>query len=146
MYARSAVFLAEADAVPEEGEPVAVVDLDLEAVAAALVRRARVMRVAHRHAQTRLAAGDSRRLHRPRHDPDRRRLDLAQLEDQRCCEMALLDQGPRSATITSDTDMTLYVLDARSFAKLIDEHPAVARKILRGLAGRLRKAEKAPTH
>jgi CRP/FNR family transcriptional regulator, cyclic AMP receptor protein len=61
-------------------------------------------------------------------------------------EMALLDQGPRSATITSDTDMTLYVLDARSFAKLIDEHPAVARKILRGLAGRLRKAEKAPTH
>jgi CRP/FNR family transcriptional regulator, cyclic AMP receptor protein len=61
-------------------------------------------------------------------------------------EMSLLDQGPRSATITADTPMHLYVLDGRSFLKLIDDHPAVARKILRGLAGRLRKAEKAPTH
>jgi CRP-like cAMP-binding protein len=61
-------------------------------------------------------------------------------------EMALLDQGPRSATITSDSPMKLYVLDARSFSTLIERHPAVARKILRGLAGRLRKAEKAPTH
>jgi CRP-like cAMP-binding protein len=61
-------------------------------------------------------------------------------------EMALLDQGPRSATITADTPMKLYVLDSRSFATLIDKHPAVARKILRGLAGRLRKAEKAPHH
>jgi CRP/FNR family cyclic AMP-dependent transcriptional regulator len=61
-------------------------------------------------------------------------------------EMALLDQGPRSATITADTPMKLYVLDSRSFTTLIDRHPAVARKILRGLAGRLRKAEKAPTH
>lgn len=61
-------------------------------------------------------------------------------------EMSLIDQSPRSATITADTDMSLYVLDARSFERLIDGHPAVARKILRGLAGRLRKAEKAPTH
>jgi CRP-like cAMP-binding protein len=61
-------------------------------------------------------------------------------------EMALIDQGPRSATITADSPMKLYVLDARSFSTLIDRHPAVARKILRGLAGRLRKAEKAPTH
>lgn len=61
-------------------------------------------------------------------------------------EMSLLDQGPRSATITADTDMTLYVLDARSFGTLIERYPAVARKILRGLAQRLRKAEKAPTH
>lgn len=61
-------------------------------------------------------------------------------------EMSLLDQGPRSATITADTDMTLYVLDGRSFGNLIERYPAVARKILRGLAQRLRKAEKAPTH
>ncbi len=61
-------------------------------------------------------------------------------------EMSLLDQGPRSATITADTDMTLYVLDAKSFGTLIERYPAVARKILRGLAQRLRKAEKAPTH
>ena len=61
-------------------------------------------------------------------------------------EMSLLDAGPRSATITADTPMQLYVLDARSFATLIDKHPAVARKILRVMAARLRKAEKAPTH
>ena len=61
-------------------------------------------------------------------------------------EMSLLDQGPRSLTITADTPMKLYVLDSNSFSTLIDKHPAVARKILRGLAGRLRKAEKAPHH
>lgn len=61
-------------------------------------------------------------------------------------EMSLLDQGPRSATVTSDTPMNLYVLDARRFTSLLDQHPAVARKILRGLAKRLRDLEKAPTH
>lgn len=59
-------------------------------------------------------------------------------------EMSLLDQGPRTATVTATSDMRLYVLDARSFATLLDQHPAVARKILRGLAGRLRELEKAP--
>lgn len=61
-------------------------------------------------------------------------------------EMSLLDQGPRSATVTADTPMNLYVLDARRFTSLLDQHPAVARKILRGLASRLRDIEKAPTH
>lgn len=59
-------------------------------------------------------------------------------------EMSLLDQGPRTATVTATSDMRLYVLDARSFATLLDQHPVVARKILRGLAGRLRDAEDAP--
>lgn len=61
-------------------------------------------------------------------------------------EMSLLDQGPRSATVTADTDMKLYALDARRFSTLLDKHPAVARKILRGLAQRLRDVESAPTH
>lgn len=61
-------------------------------------------------------------------------------------EMALLDQGPRSATVTAATDMKLYALDARRFSTLLDRHPAVARKILRGLAQRLRDVEEAPTH
>lgn len=61
-------------------------------------------------------------------------------------EMALLDQGPRSATVTAITPVRLYVLDARSFSTMLDKHPAVARKILRGLAQRLREAEKAPSH
>lgn len=61
-------------------------------------------------------------------------------------EMALLDRGPRSATVTADTPMKLYRLDARRFSSLLDNHPAVARKVLRGLAQRLRDVERAPTH
>ena len=61
-------------------------------------------------------------------------------------EMALLDHAPRSATVRADTDMTLYVVDSRSFASLLEDAPTVARKILRGVAQRLRKAERAPTH
>ncbi len=60
-------------------------------------------------------------------------------------EMALLDHGPRTATITADTPMTLLVLDPRSFMQLLDEVPSVARKIMRVLAERLRDLEKAPT-
>jgi CRP/FNR family cyclic AMP-dependent transcriptional regulator len=61
-------------------------------------------------------------------------------------EMALLDQGLRSATVTADSDMHLLVLDSRSFSSLIDEVPSVARKILRAMAERLRAAERAPVH
>jgi CRP/FNR family transcriptional regulator, cyclic AMP receptor protein len=61
-------------------------------------------------------------------------------------EMSLLDEGPRSATVTADTDMHLLVLTSRSFSSLIDEVPVVARRILRGMAERLRSSEQAPTH
>jgi CRP/FNR family transcriptional regulator, cyclic AMP receptor protein len=61
-------------------------------------------------------------------------------------EMSLLDQGPRSATVTATTPMKVYVLDSRSFSTLLDKHPAVARKILRVLAQRIRTLEKAPSH
>ena len=61
-------------------------------------------------------------------------------------EMALLDQGPRSATVTAELPTRLLVLDARSFAALIKENPSVALKIMRGLAERLRAAEAAATH
>lgn len=61
-------------------------------------------------------------------------------------EMSLLDRGPRSATVTAVTPMHLLVLDARSFLGLLAEHPAVARKVMRGLAERLRESEAAPTH
>lgn len=61
-------------------------------------------------------------------------------------EMALLDQGPRSATVVADTDMELMVLDSRSFSALIDEVPSVARKLFRQLAERLRASEQAPIY
>ena len=61
-------------------------------------------------------------------------------------EMSLLDEGPRSATVTAETDMQLLVLNSRSFSALIAENPSVSRKLLRGLAERLRGAEPDPTH
>ncbi|MGH2992134.1 MAG: cyclic nucleotide-binding domain-containing protein [Solirubrobacterales bacterium] len=62
-------------------------------------------------------------------------------------EMSLLDQGPRSATVTAKTDMHLLVLTSRNFSALINQVPLVARRIMAGLAGRVRKAEaRRPEH
>ncbi len=57
-------------------------------------------------------------------------------------EMALLDHGPRAATVTAATPMNLYVLDRREFATLLQDAPTIGRKILRSLAGRLREVQK----
>jgi CRP-like cAMP-binding protein len=56
-------------------------------------------------------------------------------------EMSLLDRGPRSATVTAETDMRLLVLGSREFSSLINEVPVVAVRIMRGLAERLRAVE-----
>jgi CRP-like cAMP-binding protein len=61
-------------------------------------------------------------------------------------EMSLLDRGPRTATVTADTDMHLLVLSSRSFSSLMDEMPSVAQRVLSGMAERLRVAEREPTH
>ena len=59
-------------------------------------------------------------------------------------EMSLLDQGPRSATVTTELPSRLLVLEARSFAELVRQNPSVALKIMRGLAERLRAFEARP--
>jgi CRP-like cAMP-binding protein len=59
-------------------------------------------------------------------------------------EMALVDQGPRSTTVTADTDVALLVLGDREFSGLMDSVPAVGRKILRGVAQRLRAVQASP--
>ena len=56
-------------------------------------------------------------------------------------EMSLLDRGPRSATVSAETDMELLVLDSRSFSSLLDDVPAVRRNVMTGMAERLRQAE-----
>lgn len=61
-------------------------------------------------------------------------------------EMALLDSAPRSATVTAETDMRLLVLGSREFADLIEDVPAVGRRVLAALAERVRKAEQAQPH
>lgn len=57
-------------------------------------------------------------------------------------EMALLDRGPRSASVEAATDATLLVLGQREFAGLIDEVPGLAHKLLTAMAARLRDADR----
>ena len=56
-------------------------------------------------------------------------------------ELALLDHGPRSATVRTLTDTQLYVLGERSLDALLNEMPALGQKLLAALAARLRQAE-----
>ena len=56
-------------------------------------------------------------------------------------ELALLDKGPRSATVTALTDMTVLVLGPREFATALEKIPGLANKIMSGLARRLREMD-----
>jgi CRP-like cAMP-binding protein len=57
-------------------------------------------------------------------------------------EMALLDGGPRVATVTAAEDMLLLVMNRREFGELLaDVVPAVAQRMLVVLGSRLRAAE-----
>jgi CRP/FNR family cyclic AMP-dependent transcriptional regulator len=56
-------------------------------------------------------------------------------------ELALLDRRPRSATVTSETDMDVLVLSQRQFNTLLEAVPTIARKMLAALADRLREAD-----
>lgn len=61
-------------------------------------------------------------------------------------EMALLNPAPRAATVTAETDMHLLVLGSREFSSLVEDVPAVARKVLAAVAERLRDAESPQPH
>jgi CRP/FNR family transcriptional regulator/CRP/FNR family cyclic AMP-dependent transcriptional regulator len=58
-------------------------------------------------------------------------------------EISLIDGEPRTATVISDTDMTLLVVNKTSFDHLLDKIPGLQRKILIALCRYLRSAEKA---
>jgi CRP-like cAMP-binding protein len=60
-------------------------------------------------------------------------------------EIALLDGGPRTATVTTLTDVKLLGLTEWVFRGLMQEHPGIAVKTLQQMAGRLRDATKAAT-
>jgi CRP-like cAMP-binding protein len=61
-------------------------------------------------------------------------------------ELALLDRRPRSASVTSDTDMTLLVLGQRQFNGVLDSVPPLSRKLLSAMATRLREADDKAFH
>ena len=60
-------------------------------------------------------------------------------------EIALLDGGPRTATVTALTDIKLLGLTEWVFRGLMVEHPGIAVKALQSMAGRLRTATKEAT-
>ena len=60
-------------------------------------------------------------------------------------EMALLDGGPRTATVTATDDVRLFVLTEWVFRGLLAEHPSIALHTLEALAARLRRAASGAT-
>lgn len=59
-------------------------------------------------------------------------------------EMALLDPGPRTATVAALRDTQTVLLSSREFYAAIDEVPGLSRKLLAGMAKRLREATAHP--
>jgi CRP-like cAMP-binding protein len=56
-------------------------------------------------------------------------------------EMAVIDQGPRSATVVADTDLQCRGMTAWSFRPFVEAHGEVAWPMLESLVSRLREAE-----
>jgi CRP-like cAMP-binding protein len=54
-------------------------------------------------------------------------------------EVALLDGGHRTATVTAVTDCQLIVLDRRDFVSLLMEEPIIGVKLLEAMAARFRR-------
>ena len=53
-------------------------------------------------------------------------------------EMSIIDGGRRSATVVARTPMYVVVLTRAAFGTLLSDYPAVARRVLATLSGRLR--------
>jgi CRP/FNR family transcriptional regulator, cyclic AMP receptor protein len=58
-------------------------------------------------------------------------------------EMAVIEDAPRTATVTAATPMRALEMSPKAFAKIVDASPAVARRLLRTLAQRLRTVQAA---
>jgi CRP-like cAMP-binding protein len=56
-------------------------------------------------------------------------------------EIALIDGGPRSATVSAATDLACYGLTFWEFRPLVEGNGTIAWKLLQALAKRLRAAE-----
>lgn len=57
-------------------------------------------------------------------------------------ELSLLDHGPRTATVTCETDCTLLLITQRHFSAVLDDVPALSHKLLASLAGRIRDLDR----
>ncbi len=57
-------------------------------------------------------------------------------------EIALIDDGARSATVTAATDVTAYGMTSWDFRPFVEENATVAWQLLQMLAKRLRDAQR----
>lgn len=75
-------------------------------------------------------------------NPDRAEVDLGTAGPGSVLgEMSLLDDLPRSATVTAVTDVTALLLPVWEFRTTLRNHPDIALRLLSVLSHRLRKAE-----
>lgn len=75
-------------------------------------------------------------------NPDRAEVDLGTSGPGSVLgEMALLDDLPRSATVTAVDDVTAMLLPVWEFRTVVRSHPEIALKLLAVLSKRLRKVE-----
>ena len=56
-------------------------------------------------------------------------------------EIALIDAGARTATVTAETDLRCYGLTSWEFRPLVESNAGIAWKLLQQLAKRLREAQ-----
>ncbi len=59
-------------------------------------------------------------------------------------EMALLDGGPRAASVVADTEMLVMMIGRKDFIAMLEREPKVAVKMLTAIATRLRAAQSSP--
>src|SRR5262245_18113968 len=55
-------------------------------------------------------------------------------------DLALLDRAPRNASVVADSELEVAKLGQRAFDELLD-HPGFSKKLLAGLARRLREQD-----
>jgi CRP/FNR family transcriptional regulator, cyclic AMP receptor protein len=58
-------------------------------------------------------------------------------------EMALIDGGPRSATIIAASDVRVMMVQRRAFLKVLKQNPQIGLAIMETLAQRVRRLERA---
>jgi CRP/FNR family transcriptional regulator, cyclic AMP receptor protein len=61
-------------------------------------------------------------------------------------EIALLDGGPRTASIVAETPVRTFAITSWNFRALLKSHPSLALKMLEEVARRLRENERSISH